>query len=158
MSLAATSPFLAAVPTEALATSAVDTDLSGIWLSRYTYFSTSRDKIFEGSHYVVLRQDGNVLSAQSIENAEGSRLQLNMTLKNNIVTGTWSETTSSEGHYQGATYHGTLQMLTNPMGRSMTGKWVGFSKDFQVESGDWNLRWIEGSTSKRSQDQYRLKV
>jgi hypothetical protein len=127
-------------------------------LSSYTYFSTSRNEVFEGSHYVVLRQDGNSLTAQSIENVEGSRLQLTMTLKNNIVTGAWRETTSTEGHYQGVTYHGTLQMVTNPMGRNMTGKWVGFSKDFQVESGDWNLRWIDGSTSKRSQEQYRLKL
>jgi hypothetical protein len=85
-------------------------------------------------------------------------VDLNIELKTNIVTGTWSETTSAEGHYQGAAYHGTLQMVVNPMGRDMTGKWVGFSKDFQVESGDWNLRWIEGSTSKRSQEQYRLKL
>ncbi len=158
LSLAATSPFLAAVPAEALVISDVDTDLSGIWLSSYSYFSTSREKIFEGAHYVVLRQDANSLTAESIKNTEGSLLRLAMTLKNNIVTGTWSEATSAEGHYQGVTYHGTLQMVANPMGRSMTGKWVGFSKDFQVESGDWNLRWVEGSTSKQSQERYRLRL
>jgi transcriptional regulator with XRE-family HTH domain len=158
LSLAATSPFLASVPAEALSKSEVDSDLSGIWLSSYTYFSTSRDKTFEDSHYVVLRQDGNSLIAQSLENTANSHLQLTMTLKNYIVTGSWSEKTSPKGHYKGATYHGTLQMVTNPMGRSMTGKWVGFNKDFQVESGDWRLRWIDGSTSKRTQERYHNKI
>jgi len=75
-----------------------------------------------------------------------------------VATGTWSERTSPTGYYRGATYHGTIQLLLDPLGRSMSGKWLGFGKNFKVNSGEWELTWLEGNTSKRAQRAYHLKV
>jgi hypothetical protein len=40
----------------------------------------------------------------------------------------------------------------------MSGKWLGFGKNFKVNSGEWELTWLEGNTSKRAQRAYHLKA
>jgi hypothetical protein len=39
-------------------------------------------------------------------------------------------------------------MLAEPTGRRMAGKWVGFGKDFDVNTGPWELRLLDTSTDK----------
>jgi hypothetical protein len=132
--------------------------LSGIWHSRYTYYSTSRDQQLAGEHYVVLRQRGNRLVGQSLPHSTGSDLRLELSVDGSIATGAWTEHTSPTGYYQGARYHGTVQLVVNPMGREMRGKWLGFGKDFKVNTGDWTLAWIDQATSPRALREYRMKV
>ncbi|AIA07008.1 hypothetical protein SAZ_34190 [Streptomyces noursei ZPM] len=36
----------------------------------------------------------------------------------------------------------------------MTGKWVGFGKDFDVNTGPWELIFKDASTSKATMEQY----
>lgn len=134
-------------------------DLSGIWHSSYTYYSSSRDRSFTGEHYVVLRQqrDGRWI-AQSLPHSIDSRLRLELAVRGAVATGTWTERTSPRGYYKGATYHGAIQLLIDPMGRRMTGKWVGFGKQFDINVGDWELRWCEGTTSKQTQRAYHFKA
>lgn len=36
----------------------------------------------------------------------------------------------------------------------MAGKWVGFGKDFDVNTGPWELRLVDRSTSKATLEQY----
>lgn len=107
---------------------------------------------------MVLKKADDGFVAQSLPNKEGSEVRLYFSAKKSIVTGTWTEKTSDESHYKGAVYRGTLQMLIDPMGRSMTGKWIGFSRDFKVNSGDWCLTLLDESTSKKAQQKYHLKV
>lgn len=40
----------------------------------------------------------------------------------------------------------------------MSGKWVGFGKNFTINTGEWELTWFEGSTSKTVQREYHLKA
>ncbi len=40
----------------------------------------------------------------------------------------------------------------------MAGKWLGFSKEFKVNSGPWTLTRVEDSTSKRTQQRYHFKL
>lgn len=58
------------------------------------------------------------------------------------------------GYYNGARYHGAVQLLVEPTGRRMAGKWVGFGKDFDVNTGLWELRLVDGSTSKATLERY----
>lgn len=132
-------------------------NLNGIWHSRYTYRSTSRNGEFEGEHYVVLRSDADQLVGQSLPNSIDSKLRLDLSVRHAITSGTWTERTSPAGHYKGSTYHGTLQMIINPMGRLMSGKWLGFNKKFEVESGDWELTWM-ADASKRAIHEYSAKL
>ncbi|WEB43778.1 XRE family transcriptional regulator [Streptomyces yunnanensis] len=130
---------------------------TGVWLSRYEFHSSSRDATFEGKHHVVIVQHGNRLTVQSLPGASGnpdSPLALDLTVDRNVVTGTWVEQTAADGYYNGARYHGALQMLVEPTGRRMAGKWVGFGKDFDVNTGPWELRLMDRSTSKATLERY----
>jgi hypothetical protein len=36
-------------------------------------------------------------------------------------------------------HHGTIQLVVSPQARGMNGRWLGFGKNFIVNSGDWHL-------------------
>jgi len=133
-------------------------DLAGVWHSRYIYYSSGQGKEFEGEHYVVLRQHAGRLAGQSLPHSAGSKLRLDLSVEGSIATGTWIEQTSPAGYYRGATYHGTLQLIVSPMGRAMSGRWLGFGKNFKVNSGEWELTWVDDATSQRAIRQYHHKV
>lgn len=133
-------------------------DFGGIWHSRYVYPSTGRGKTFAGEHYVVLRQHGTRLIGQSLPHTLGSRLRLELAVDKSVATGTWREQTSLTGYYKGATYHGTVQMVVDPAGRRMSGMWLGFGRDFTINSGEWSLSWCEAGTSKTTQRAYYDKA
>lgn len=158
LSLAAANPVLSALSPEPGAAPASARDLAGIWHSTYTYPSSGRGEELTGEHFVVLRHSSGGLAGQSLPNNENSELDLHMSLERAVATGTWTERTAPSGYYQGATYHGTIQLVVDPMGRTMTGKWLGFSKDFKVNSGGWSLSRVEDSTSKRAQQRYHFKL
>ncbi|KOG88848.1 helix-turn-helix transcriptional regulator [Streptomyces varsoviensis] len=131
----------------------------GVWLSRYEFYSSGRDAELEGRHYVVLVQHGKRLTGRSLRGASShpdSPLSLDLTVEQSVVTGTWTEQTAGEGYYQGASYHGALQMLVEPTGRRMAGKWVGFGKDFDINTGPWELRLMDTSTSKATLERYSV--
>ncbi|MET7411721.1 helix-turn-helix domain-containing protein [Streptomyces rubiginosohelvolus] len=140
------------------AVQATDETFSGVWLSRYEFYSSSRAETYEGKHYVVIVQHGNRLTAQSLPGASSnpdSPLTLDLTIDRNVVTGSWVEQTATDGYYNGARYHGAVQLLVEPTGRRMAGKWVGFGKDFDVNTGPWELRLVERSTSKATLERYK---
>ncbi|MFF8728101.1 helix-turn-helix domain-containing protein [Streptomyces sp. NPDC015171] len=131
---------------------------SGVWLSTYEFVSSGRGgQVFTGRHYVVLLQHGNALTARSLPNASlnaDSPLTLDLQVDGNTVTGTWTEQTARDGYYQGARYFGALQMLAEPTGRRMAGKWVGFGREFDVNTGPWELRLVDASTDKATLERY----
>lgn len=127
---------------------------SGVWLSRYEFYSSGRNTAYAGQHYVVLLQHGDRLTARSLpDSAEGS-LTLDLSIDGNVLTGTWVEETAPSGYYRGARYHGAIQMLAEPTGRRMVGKWVGFGKDMDVNTGPWELVFQDASTSKGTLAKY----
>lgn len=131
---------------------------SGVWLSTYEYVSSGRaDQAFTGKHYVVLLQHGSRLTGRSLPNASlnpNSPLTLDLEVDGAAVTGTWTEQTATDGYYRGARYFGALQLLAEPTGRRMAGKWVGFGKEFDVNTGPWELRLMDASTSKATLEAY----
>jgi transcriptional regulator with XRE-family HTH domain len=122
--------------------------LSGIWLSRYEYHSSARDGDFVGLHYVALVQQGDRLQGRSLPGSSGSPLHLDLSVHHMVVTGTWTERTAPEGYYRGAVYHGAIQLLLDPTGRRMAGKWVGFGRRMDMNTGNWELVFRDGSLSK----------
>lgn len=160
LSLAAASPVLAAdaVPAHTPSGMRAHGDLSGIWHSAYVFPSTGRGTTFTGEHYVVLHQQGSRLIGQSVPHTTGSRLRLELAVEHAVATGTWREQTSPTGYYRGAVYHGTLQLVVDPAGRRMTGMWLGFGRDFTINSGEWALRLCDANTSKTVQRQYHDRV
>jgi hypothetical protein len=130
---------------------------SGVWLSRYEYFSSGRDSSFIGMHYVVVLQHGNRLTVRSLPEASSnpdSPLTMDLTVDGSVITGTWVEQTATDGYYRGARYHGAIQMLIEPTGTRMAGKWVGFGKDMDVNTGPWELRLQDASTNQKTIGKY----
>jgi hypothetical protein len=130
---------------------------SGVWLSRYEYFSSGREGTFTGRHYVVLLQHGDRLTVRSLPGSSDSPLTMDLTVEGNVITGTWVEQTSTDSYYRGARYHGAIQMLVEPTGRRMVGKWVGFGKEMDVNTGPWELIFQDASTTKATLDRYNRR-
>ncbi|MFI1092189.1 XRE family transcriptional regulator [Streptomyces sp. NPDC020917] len=130
---------------------------SGVWLSRYEYFSSGRDASFNGAHYVVVLQHGDRLTVRSLPGSSDSPLTMDLEVDRNVVTGTWTEQTASDGYYRGARYHGAIQLLVEPTGRRMSGKWVGFGKEFDVNTGPWELVLQDASTNRATLDAYNRR-
>ncbi len=133
-------------------------DLSGIWHSHYQYPSTGRRKTLTAEHYLVLRQHDARLVGQSLPHSSGSRLRLELGKDMAVATGTWREQTSPGGYYKGATYHGTVQLVIDPVGQRMSGMWLGFGRDFAINSGEWRLDRCEADTSLSAQRAYHGKA
>jgi transcriptional regulator with XRE-family HTH domain len=127
--------------------------LTGIWLSRYEYESSSRGGMFADAHYVVIIQHGARLLVRSVP-ASASRLMMDLTASGQVATGTWTEQTSTAGYYQGGVYHGAIQFLLDPTGRRMAGRWVGFGRDFDLNSGPWTLELVSADTGKAAMGTY----
>lgn len=133
---------------------------SGVWLSRYEYYSSGREAAFVCQHYVVLLQHGDRLTARSLPQGStnpDSPLTIDLTVEESVVTGTWVEQTATNGYYRGARYHGAIQMLVEPTGTRMVGKWLGFGKDMDMNSGPWELRLQDPSTNQTTLTKYNRR-
>ncbi|MGW0506049.1 helix-turn-helix domain-containing protein [Micromonospora sp. NPDC003241] len=146
-----------ATPTPAPRAATAHGSFAGVWLSRYQYHSSSRDESFAGQHFVVVLQHGDRLTVRSLPGSAASSLALDLTVDGSVVTGTWVEQTDPTGYYRGARYHGAIQLLAEPTGRRMAGKWVGFGKDMDVNTGPWELVFQDASTSKATLDRYNAR-
>ncbi|MFF0151375.1 XRE family transcriptional regulator [Micromonospora sp. NPDC005203] len=133
---------------------AVHGSYEGVWLSRYQFHSSGRGESFAGQHFVVVLQHGDRLNVRSLPGSAASSLAMDLTVDGAVVTGTWVEQTDPAGYYRGARYHGAIQLLGEPTGRRMAGKWVGFGKDMDVNTGPWELTFQAASTSKATLDRY----
>jgi transcriptional regulator with XRE-family HTH domain len=127
---------------------------SGIWLSRYEYYSSAREHSYLEQHHVVLLQHGTTLTVRSLPGSAPSTLNMYLNLEGSVATGTWIELTNPDGPYRGARYHGAVQLLIEPTGRRMAGKWVGFGQQLEVNTGPWELLWLDGSTRRTALDAY----
>jgi transcriptional regulator with XRE-family HTH domain len=127
---------------------------TGVWLSTYEFFSSGRDQSFVNSHYVVLLQHDDRLTARSLNGPEKSLLTMDLMVDGSVITGTWVEETERGGYYRGARYYGAIQMIAEPTGRRITGKWVGFGRDMEINTGPWSLVFVDESTGKETLTKY----
>lgn len=121
--------------------------LSGIWRSEYSYYSSRRNQHYTEAHYVVMRQSDSALAIESLRHSSGSELRLDVAVDGMFATGTWEERTSPTGYYKGAIYRGAIQLLVAPSLTSMSGKWIGFGKNFRINNGDWSFTLETRSTT-----------
>lgn len=128
--------------------SRVSGSYAGVWLSRYEYYSSGRDATFTAAHYVVVLQHDDRLTVRSLPRSSASSMEMDLTVDGHVATGTWSEHTAPQGYYRGARYHGSIQLLIELTVTRMAGKWVGFGKNFEVNTGPWELALQDSSTSK----------
>lgn len=112
--------------------------LTGIWLSRYQYPSSSRGTVLSSSHYCMVLQRGAHLNVRSLPK-QASRLALDLSLNGQIARGTWTEHTDPNGYYSGAVYDGAILLRLDPTGRRLAGKWLGYGRDGETNDGPWSF-------------------
>jgi transcriptional regulator with XRE-family HTH domain len=133
--------------------------LTGIWLSRYEYVSSGRgDQTFTSAHYVVILHRGQRVQIRSLPETAAGRVIMDLTANGQVITGTWTEQTNPNGYYQGSVYHGAIQMLLELTGHRMAGKWVGFGRDWELNTGPWTLELVTADTSPESLARYNRPV
>jgi transcriptional regulator with XRE-family HTH domain len=122
--------------------------LTGIWVSRYEYVSSGRGgQTFADLHHVMLIQHGASMQVRSLSGSNPSSLIMDLTQNGAVITGTWSERTNPSGYYQGSVYHGAVQFLLDLTGHRMRGQWVGYGRDFDLNTGAWTLELVSSDTS-----------
>jgi transcriptional regulator with XRE-family HTH domain len=131
--------------------------LTGIWLSSYDYYSSGRDQTLTSAHHVMLLQRGARLMVRSLP-ASGSQLSMDLSVNGQVVTGTWTEQTQADGYYRGAVYHGAIQLLQEPTGRRMFGKWVGFGRELEVNTGAWTLSLVDDHVDAEAVERWNRPV
>ena len=133
--------------------------LSGIWRSRYEYVSSGRSNETHASeHYGIVLHRGQRLQFRSLPDTAEGRVMMDMTQNGQVITGTWTEQTDTSGYYQGSVYHGAIQMLLDPTGHRMSGKWVGFGRDFDLNTGPWSLERVTTNTGQAALAEYNHPV
>lgn len=117
-------------------------DFSGVWRSKYSYHSDSRNHDYEDTHYVRIYQKRNHLVVESLPEVNESYLIVNLTVHDDLATGSWQETTAPKGYYKGATYHGAVQLFIEDGGKTMRGKWLGAGKNKDINVGPYELTYV----------------
>lgn len=153
---------LGMAPTAALAVGDQDVSsgpLTGIWRSRYEYVSSGRGgQTFASEHYVVILHRGTHLQLRSLPDTAPGRVMMDLSVNGQVVTGSWTEQTNPDGYYQGSVYSGAIQLLLDPTGHRMSGKWVGFGRDFDVNTGPWILELVTADTARDVMNEYNRPV
>jgi len=117
-------------------------DFGGVWRSRYTYTSSGRGGEFTNDHYVRLHWSDNQLVVETLPKVNRSYVVMRLSLDGAVATGNWQEETDPAGYYQGAKYYGAIQFVIDADKKHMAGKWVGFGKDSEVNTGPWELTYV----------------
>jgi len=132
--------------------------LTGIWLSQYTYASSGRDGAeFTSRHYVLVLHDGGRLMIRSVP-ASTSAVSMDASLNGQVLTGTWTERTKADGYYRSATYTGAFQMLEHEAGTGYRGKWVGFGKNGEINTGPWSLSRVTRAVDAATVEEWDLAL
>jgi hypothetical protein len=104
--------------------------LTGIWLSSYEYESSGRDATFTSQHYVAVVHHGTRLQVRSMPGSQ-SKMMVDLTANGQVL---------------------------EPTGRRMTGKWVGFGRDFDLNTGPWSLELVTSSVTDETMNEYSRPV
>lgn len=117
---------------------------SGSWYVRVTYPNQDESGIDTTINRMEAQKIGNEIVFTSEPNNEGSHMVIRLSMDGSIATGTWHETTSPTGPFEGTMYSGAGQLLVSEDGREMEGQWAGAGIDRKQDKpniyvGTWKL-------------------
>ncbi len=127
---------------------------SGIWRSCYWYPSNTHDGEDVSEYELMAHQRGHKLVLESLPNSIKSHITINLSVEGKLATGSWLESTSPSGEFQGMVYSGALQLLVTEDGRQMEGKWVGVGREKvaadtyipRIYTGRWQMFRVDQNT------------
>jgi hypothetical protein len=106
-------------------------DVRGSWRSTYDY--PSRGKMHNAVQMMTLVQVGRRVYGKNIGGTSKHKHSLTLNLNGAYLTGTWRNTADAAKH------HGVAQFRVRADGTEMSGRWVGFDGDSNIQAGMWKL-------------------
>ena len=130
--------------------------LSGIWLSRYEIYSSSREDTFAYQHHVLILQRGAFLNVRSLP-GQHSRLALDLSVNGKMIRGTWAEHTSEGGYYRGSLYDGAIMLELNGANTRMQGRWLGFGRNpGEINDGPWQFSLVDAGVDRATREKWDI--
>ncbi|HUS26286.1 MAG TPA: hypothetical protein VMY99_02995 [Nevskiaceae bacterium] len=120
------------------------TDLSGVWYCQHWYPSKDDTGEDTTTNRMTAHRKGRDLVLESEPNAEGSYMLIRLSIDDNLATGTWHETASPHGDFDGTMYSGAGQLVMSDDNQRMEGQWAGHGYDHtlkkqRIYTGRWEL-------------------
>lgn len=120
---------------------------SGIW--KCTHWYPSKDDASEDvtENQMRAHRDGDDVVFESTPNEEGSYMFMRLTIRGEVATGSWHETTAPGGDFASANYSGAGQLLVDQDGKHLEGQWAGVGFDHaankqRIYTGRWELSYV----------------
>jgi hypothetical protein len=113
------------------------TSLKGVWRSTYVYRSEGEQRYI--TQIVRMQQVGPFVVGHCCGSSGEHRHLIRGRVRDRIFTGVWHNVARNADH------RGGLQLLLNPDGQAMRGKWIGFDRQHRIQHGDWTWEWLGDS-------------
>jgi hypothetical protein len=127
--------------------------LNGYWTAKITYPVEAQN---DDENYIFeLKQIGKLVIGKNL--STDSKKTRTVKIRGKIsderyLTGEWKSKLDDLREY-----HGTFQLGMLPHGNKLNGKWIGFSKDFNVYCGEWEMERISEKSSNIELDRIKEK-
>lgn len=121
-----------------------DDIFSGDWYCWHWYPSQDDKDEDMSKNRMKAYQKGRDVVFQSEPNDEGSYMFVRLSVDGGLATGTWHETASPDGTFEGAMYSGAGQLVIDESNQLMEGQWAGMGFDHaankkRIYTGRWKL-------------------
>jgi hypothetical protein len=121
-----------------------DYDLSGVWLSTYSFVSSTNGELMVTDHYVEIHRVGSQIIVQSIPTSNGSYMMARFTLEGRVLTGSYYSQTDASATTKRSLYYdqGAAQMIISEDGKTIAGMGVGYTRDMVVIPSEWRMTFV----------------
>ena len=121
-----------------------DHDISGVWLSTYSFVSGTDGSLMVTDHYVDIYRIGSQVIVQSIPASNGSYMMARFSLDGRVLTGSYYSQTAASSEKKGPLYYdqGAAQLVISEDGKTLEGMGVGYTRTMEVKPSDWKLVYI----------------
>jgi hypothetical protein len=121
-----------------------DSTFSGTWYCWHWYPSQDDTGEDTTKNRMKAYQQGREIIFESEPNDEQSYMFMRLSVDGDVATGTWHESSSPDGTFEGAMYNGAGQLVISEDKQSMEGQWAGMGFDRKqnkkrIYTGRWKL-------------------
>jgi hypothetical protein len=108
-------------------------NLGGYWYSGYSFVSSRTRQRVHTTQLMLFRQFGPYVVGKCIWSDGAHRHFITGRTHGHVFTGQWRNVAD------GAKHHGVLQMLIDPDGTHLHGKWLGYDARNHIQQADWTF-------------------
>lgn len=108
-------------------------NLGGYWYSDYSFVSSRSRQRVHTTQLMLVRQFGPYVVAKCIWSNGAHHHFISGRTQGHVFTGRWRNVAD------GAKHHGVLQLLIDPDGAHLHGKWLGYDARNHIQQADWTF-------------------